>query len=346
MQQLRDTWQRAFADGREEKLLGSGPERLLAAVSQLSLLDSFRYSCFVEGPLSGAPDYDALVIHSPALLMPGRRVADPSQRLAQQVLDWAAGMGERCPYIHFELDAGSKTPGIHCKIEGQLSTAQLFFEAVGEPWRMKAFEEAVSRLPEGWYCRYTGVFPGRKTGSTRMEVEPYTADARRSLEDPAYVKQLFDRIGFTAYHDTMLHDAARLMAVETPVSIQFDILPDGAFLPVCSVLSMYENVRPDCAPLFLPDGAVTRISKIYEEMGVSDGRWRMLEPSLFTERAAWRVQGRIEGWVHRCLPCCTKAKWIEGRRAPAKFYLLLEAIRVLEDLTQYRKENHEQPHEP
>ncbi len=344
--QLRDTWARAFADGREAALTGGGPERLENACARLSLAGSGTYSCFVEAPLLGPADYDALVLHNPRYLVPGCRVADSGQRLAQTVLDWAAGLGRDCPYIHFELDAGAETlSGIHCKLEGRLAAAEGFFAAVGEPWRMKTFEEAVRRLPEGWFCRYTGVFPGRTTGSTRMEVEPDSDASRQAVSDPACLKQCLDRIGFAAYDDTMLRDAARLLAVDTPVSIQFDILPDGSLLPGCSVLSLYENVRPDCAPLFLPDGAATRTCGIYEEMGVADGRWRMIEPSLFTERSAWRVQGRIEGWIGRCLPCCTKAKWIGGRRAPAKVYFLLEAIRTVPDLTQFRKEDYEQQHE-
>ena len=104
------TWSRAFADGREAALLGGSAERLLDACERLSLERARFVSGFVEAPLLGAPEYDALVIHNPGFLVPGCRIADTAQQKAQEVLDWAAAMGEIRPYIHFELDvAGSGT---------------------------------------------------------------------------------------------------------------------------------------------------------------------------------------------------------------------------------------------
>ena len=38
--------------------------------------------------------------------------------------------------------------------------------------------------------------------------------------------------------------------------------------------------------------------------------------------------GGIELSFHHCFPCGTKAKWREGRRTSAKFYLLLDASRA------------------
>jgi len=322
------TWSRAFADGREAALMGDSAERLLDACGRLSLEGVKTVSGFVEAPLLGAPEYDALVIHNPKYLHPGCRVADPTQMQAQAVLDWAAQRKPYPPYIHFELDAaGSGTlSGIHCKLEGDLDLAEDFFRAVGEPERAEAFLRHAQRLPEGWYARYTGVFPGRDTNNTRMEVEPFTPEARRALSDPAYVRRWLDELGFTAYDDAMLSDLARLAAIDTPVSIQFDFLPDGSFLPVLSLLSMVENVRPDVSPLFAEDGALRRTCELYREMGAGDDRWQLLEACCFTARRGFRMSdGGIELRFNHCFPCCTKAKWREGRRTPAKFYLLLDA---------------------
>ena len=325
------TWSRAFADGREAALMGGNAERLLDACGRLSLEGTRSVSGFVEAPLLGAPEYDALVIHNPRYLVPGCRIADPTQQKAQAVLDWAAGREPFPPYIHFELDAGDSgtLSGIHCKIEGDLALAEDFFRVVGEEHRGETFVRNAERLPEGWYCRYTGVFPGRDTNNTRMEVNPFTPEARRALSDPVYVRRWLDTIGFTAYSDAMLSDLARLASVDTPVSIQFDFLPDGTFLPVLSLLSTYEKVRPDCSPLFAPEGALRRTCRIYEEMSVSDGRWQLLEACCFSARRGFRMKdGAIELRFNHCFPCCTKAKWIGGERTPAKLYLLLDEQRV------------------
>lgn len=325
------TWSRAFADGREAALMGGDAGRLLDACRRLSSAGAKTASGLVEAPLLGVPEYDALVIHNPRGLLSGCLVADSSLTQAQEVLDWAAQRKPYPPYIFFELDAAGSgsLSGIHCKIEGNLKLAEAFFRTVGEPERSKAFLRLADRLPEGWYARHAGVFPGRDINSTRMEVEPFTPEARQALSDPTYVRRWLDELGFTAYDDIMCSDIARLAAVDTPISVQFDFLPDGTFLPVLSLLSMYENVRPDCGPLFAEDGALRRLCLLYQEMGVSDGRWRLLEPCLFSARRGFRMpDGGIELSFHHCFPCGTKAKWRESRRTSAKFYLLLDASRV------------------
>lgn len=84
MQQLRDTWDRAFANGREMVLMGEGPDRLLDAAERLSLAGGEFASCFVEAPLCGAPEYDALIIHNPRRIFPGCRIGDPTQAQARK----------------------------------------------------------------------------------------------------------------------------------------------------------------------------------------------------------------------------------------------------------------------
>jgi len=199
------TWSRAFADGREAALMGGDAGRLLDACQRLSSAGAKTASGLVEAPLLGVPEYDALVIHNPRGLLSGCLVADSSLTQAQEVLDWAAQRKPYPPYIFFELDAAGSgsLSGIHCKIEGNLKLAEAFFRTVGEPERSKAFLRLADRLPEGWYARHAGVFPGRDINSTRMEVEPFTAEARQALSDPTYVRRWLDELGFTAYDDIM-----------------------------------------------------------------------------------------------------------------------------------------------
>ena len=324
------TWNRAFADGRDVLLMGGNAEKLLDASRRLSLEGNPSVSCFVEAPLLGEPDYDSLVIHNPRFSFPGCRISDLSLLQAQAAVDWAAGLGRAKPYLHFELDSSGcgSLSGIHCRMEGSLEWAEGFFRAMGQPERTAAFVRKVQNLPEGWFCRYTGVFPGRKTNNTRMEVKMLDQGTRRALCDPKYLRQCFDQIGFTAFNDRMLLDIARLAEVEASISIQFDMLPDGSFLPVLSFLSLYEKIRPDCSPLFAPGGWLKRTCGIYEDMGISDDRWQVLEKCFFTERKTYLTREGLEGRAYHCFPCCTKAKWIGGERTPAKFYLLLESRRI------------------
>ncbi|MBR4577215.1 MAG: hypothetical protein IKO25_08420 [Clostridia bacterium] len=326
---LRDTWNRAFSDGRENVLMGEGPERLLDASGRLSPAGCPSAACFVEAPLAGKPEYDSLVILNPRYCIPGCRMADPALVTAQAAVDWAAGMGRLRPYLHFELDAAlsGTLSGIHCKIGGSMRTAEGFFGAVGEPERTDSFVRIVQSLPKGWFCQYTGVFPGRGTNNTRMEVTIADDQARRALCSPQYLRECFDAIGFTAYDGTMLADISHLAEVEASISIQFDMLPDGSFLPVLSLLSLYESIRPDCSPLFREDGWLKRTCEIYMDMGVSDDRWLQLEPCLFSDERVFFGENGFEVWEQHCFPCCTKMKWIGAGRRPAKFYLIVDAIR-------------------
>lgn len=324
---LRSTWDCAFADGREAELMGEGPERLLEASGRLALDGVPVASCFVEAPLSGESRYDSLVCHNPRHYSPGCRIADASLAQVQSAVDWVSGLTFK-PFLHFELDAAGEgtLSVIHCKIEGNLEIAEEFFRAVGEEKRTEAFVRTVNNLPEGWMCQYTGVFPGRTTNNTRMEVKPVGHKPRRLLCDPAYLKNCFDKIGFKAYDENMLKDISRLAEIQNQISIQFDMLPDGTFLPVLSVLSLYEKGRPDNESLFGEDGMIRRTCEIYEEMGISDGRWRKIEPCLFSNRRYFFGSSGFEIWKQNCYPCCTKAKWIGARKQPAKFYLLLDAM--------------------
>ena len=116
---LQDTWNRAFADGREEALMGGSAEKLLEAFGKLSLDGNPDASCFVEAPLFGKPEYDSLVIHNPRYYYPGCRILDPSIVKAQKALDWAAGQETIRPWLYFELDAGGlgRLSGIYCRME-------------------------------------------------------------------------------------------------------------------------------------------------------------------------------------------------------------------------------------
>lgn len=323
---MRYTWEQAFSGDREAQLVGNSSENLLDASERLSLKGGMVSSCFVEGPLLGTPCYDSLVIHNPRFLYPCCRVSDPSQEMAQKVLDWASKVKTSRPYIHFELDelgAGALS-GIHCRIEGNMSLAAGFFEAIGEPWRISRFTSVYHRLPESWFLRYSGVFIGRGSNNTRLEVAIQDDKARQALCDPNYIKQCFDQIGFHAYSDEMLEDMACLTRVDVPLSIQFDLLDDG-FMSTCSLLSMYEHVRPDCSPLFREDGILSKTCRIYEDMGVCDERWKLLEKCCFSKIRYFKVKEGIKIQGNNCFMCCTKAKWIEGNRTFAKYYLMMDS---------------------
>ena len=314
-------WNRAFAGGRQGQLAGEGPGRMAEACRRL-LFDGSGTGVGVELPLLGPPSYDTLVILPTSKLRTGVRVRDPDQVQAQAMIDWLLARKDWRPSIFYELDAAGsgKLAGIHCRIEGSLDIADEFFRAAGEAHRIPAFRKAAARLPEGWVPLFAAVFPGRADDRTRMEVYILDGEAAGAMTDPAKIRKAFDRIGFTAYNGAMPEEMARLARVDNSVNLQFDLLPDGTFAPACSLITGYEQYRNDLKAKFAEDGPVSRICRIYEDMGTADGRWRLLEGACFV----CETEGP-EGMLLRTVPNSSKVKWKNGEPAPARFYLRMDA---------------------
>lgn len=341
---MRYTWDRAFADGRGSALTGDAAGRMLDACAKLRF-DGTHCAVGAEIPLLGPPNADVLVILPGERFYPGCRLYDPAQRTAQAVVDWVSRLGDTKADIFFELDAagtagadatGTGSPdisgtrasglaGAYCRLEGRTDLAQGFFGALGEPERAAVFVRAADRLPEGWLCLYGAAFPGRAAGRTRLEVMIYGQEARASISHPEYLRECFDGMGFAAFDDEMLRDMARIAAVGVPLTLQLDLAPDGSFGPDISLVSSYEHIRPDVRPLFAEEGALYRICRMYEAMGTADFRWQRLEESCFAVKRTLLTPQGVRDVIHRSLPCCTKARWKGGRRAPAKYYAMLDA---------------------
>ena len=326
---MKFSWERAFADGREAALVGEGPERMLDACGKLTL-DGAKPAVFVEAPLLGGAGYDVVTIIRGDRCRPGCKLDDKTQTKAQALIDWVAGLEKASPDMFFEFDASGSgaLSGVHCKIEGRLDLAEGLFNAIGEPQRTVPFVKAAERLPKGWVCLYAAAFPGRQESYTRMEIIIFGKDARRLVGDAEYLRECFEQLGYKAYDEKMLRDAARIAAVGVPVTMQFDLATDGSFLPCFSLLSNYEHARSGFRKLFEEEGELARTCRIYEEMGIADERWKLIEKSCFAVKCTLLTAEGIADRVNRCLPCCTKVKWKSPDRRAAKFYLMLDSQRV------------------
>ena len=326
---MKFTWDRAFADGREMALVGEGAERMLEAYRR-SLYEGANPAVFIEAPLSGEVGYDVVVILQGNRFYPGCKLYDQTQAKAQALIDWVAGLENARPDMFFEFDASGSgaLAGVHCKIEGRLDLAEGLFNAIGEPQRTVPFVKAAERLPKGWVCLYAAAFPGRQESYTRMEIIIFGKDARRLVGDAEYLRECFEQLGYKAYDEKMLRDAARIAAVGVPVTMQFDLATDGSFLPCFSLLSNYEHARSGFRKLFEEEGELARTCRIYEEMGIADERWKLIEKSCFAVKCTLLTAEGIADRVNRCLPCCTKVKWKSPDRRAAKFYLMLDSQRV------------------
>lgn len=318
-----------MADGRDEALFGAGPHRALDALRRFSTNEA-KPSVLVELPLLGAPNYDVLVGLYRRPLKPGDRLADAAQSTAQAVVDWAAHWhGSKPLELMFELDADGgegQRPGIHCRHKGQLGAADAFYEAVGEAWRAPLYRAVAQRAPQEWQCEYAALFPGRASQVTRIELGIEGAAQERAAGDPDYIRNCFDAMGFSSYDRPMLDAIAELIGMRPAHSLQFDILADGTLGDTFSLASFFENSVAATRTLFDEDGPVSALCRAYEQLGIADTRWHLLDGALLAAKGTCITEQGFQRVGYLSLPCCAKAKWKAARLQPGKFYLTASVV--------------------
>ena len=321
MQNLRHV----FTDATVKSLFGSGPRRALSAYQKL-LANGTCPSLYLEFPLLGPASYDVFVGPYADGLRPGTHLPKTNPPACHAAWEWASAQNGGPGFdLLFELDsAGPKArhAGIHFRHMGNLDAAENFYRAIGEDRRAALYRNVAQRLPKGWIPAFAAVFAGRPGAPTRLEAFPSPDDRLRIAKDPGFLGSCLEHIGFGAYNDHMLKEISTIIALDRPVSLQFDILADGTPGSTLSVASFVEKTGSDFHSLFKPGGIIARICDIYERMGVCDDRWRRVEEALFAKKDI-RDINHEQRWVTMVsTPICCKAKWIDATPRPSKFYLV------------------------
>ncbi len=317
-----------MADGRGRTLFGGGPERALDALRRLTPAHSQPYA-MLEIPLIGEPSYDAFVGMSSEALIPGDSLGDGSLTAAQAVVDWAAQWsGKRPLNLFFEFDAaggGRQLSGIHCRHRFQLEAADAFYDVTGDGWRAPIYRSVVERLPKGWIAEFAAAFPGRPESFTRLELG-LGIQARQCAENnPGYIRDCFETIGFSAYDDAMLEAIAGLVGLCPVNSLQFDIMADGTLGETFSLVSYFEGMGANFPALFGEGGKASEVLMAYQTMGVADDRWHQIAGALFARTELQMAQKRFCEITRLSIPCCAKAKWTSAELKMTKFYLIASA---------------------
>lgn len=328
-QAMADIFEHMTAQNRAAALFGAGPERALDSYRRFST-EHAGPCVIIEMPLLGEAGYDVLAGNYQSRLQPGERLADTSQVAAQAALDWAIAWRGSVPIaLQFELDeAGGpqQRPGIHCRHRGQIDAAEAFYEAIGEAWRAPLYRAVAERMPREWVCEYAAVFPGRAGKVTRMELRLEGEARNLAADDPSYMRDCFEAIGFQAYDQAMLDTISELAGMRPVHSLQFDIMEDGTLGETFSLASFLESEGAATRAAFADDGSASRMCSFYEHLGIADGRWRLIEGALLAKKGAQMSEQGIKRVISLLLPCCTKAKWRGAQLLPGKFYLTANAI--------------------
>ena len=142
------------------------------------------------------------------------------------------------------------------------------------------------------------------------------------IKDPGRIQNVFDRIGFRAYHSEMLLQLSELMAAAPDyLDFQFDVFPDGMFGDAFSLEVCFPFVQPKEMAAYLRNCKAAKFMNLLTGWKVADTR---LVPALKMAFAG-EIPVNETLYAYSVLPHWLKVRWIQGTLQPAKLYVLMSA---------------------
>ena len=325
----------AAAGGRGEALLGNSVE-LARPAYERTLIGSGYPHAYLEFPLRGDPCFDLLSVHQS--VEPGARFAPGAGVGRQDMFDWFASLqvadGEVACGLELDTSSGQgDRAGVYLQQRSHTDLVEPFLASIGEAARARSYLEVLSRMPKGWPPAYVGLFPGRPGTPLRLGGYMSKPDLRRCASDPKLLGKRFQRIGFSAFDDRMLERCSALMRLAPSVDFQFDIMTDGSLGSTFGLSLSFAKVRPREAKACMTDGYGARLMDVLQGWGLADDRWRLIADAVFARRAEFERDDGSTGQLALCvLLNYAKVKFVDGVARPAKFYLILAASELLQDV--------------
>ena len=316
----------AADEGRGEVLFGESLARAKTALRPFMTGLEFP-DVYFEFPLMGNPFLDVTVLYSH--LQAGTRIDSPAAEGSGPMLDWLAETREDFEDVccGFELDvkdADRPLAAIHFQPRGHTHLVAPFCEAAGIPQAAPLYLDLNARMPTGWELSFFGVFRGRPNSPLR--VCGYLADEQKNAcaDDPRRLARVFDEIGFSAYDDTMLSQASKLLATAPKtVDFQFDVYPDGSLGDIFALDAQFHIEQPHAVRSSFTDGTGARVMHLFEQWGIADDRWKLGAESAFARALPVQLEDGTTGrFAFTLMPQWTKARWTAGVLQPAKLYTL------------------------
>ena len=308
-----------------------GREKMLFGTCAPAAREAFSHSCagnafpeiWLEVPLLREPRFDLHVLTSREALDPEKVYRAEDTGGFPDVFRWFARQGKnvRQLALSWDLHPGeSPSAAIQLLVNGtDPGTVLGFLKAAGREDAAEQYQTFASRLPEGWYACYYGVFPGRRGSGLRIECIPDLHLQEAYAKDPELLRRHLEQIGFRDFGDTLLPRCRLLAATPFRMEFQFNVEEDGSAGPVIGA-----SLRFACPPgengwpCFDPDREAGGLMEKIGEWGLIDSRWRLLGDMMFANRIAYREEScRIF-----CFPVFVKLRWRAGVPLDAKAYLM------------------------
>lgn len=312
----------AAAGERRQRLFGSCLSSARAAFAR-SLAGSAFPEVWFEVPLLGEPRFDLHVLISHDQLDTAADSLPKKAGIFEETFSWFAGRkhGVRQLALSWDLKPDEiAEPAIQLLVsERNPEIVAGFLQAAGRADGIAAYKTFSSRLPEGWFACYSGVFPGRPGAGVRVECIPDKTLQSAYAEDPELLRQHLARTGFTAFGDTLLPRCRQFAQTPFDLEFQFDIGTDGTPGPVLGA-----SLRFACPPgeadwqCFDANGEAGVLMRLIEKWGLADDRWRLLNDTMF----ATRIKHGGEQCRLFCFTAFVKHRWRSGEPLDAKTYLM------------------------
>ena len=315
---------KASGDGRGQLLFGESINRAKRLLPDYLVGNKFP-PIYLEFPLAGEPFLDATVGYKafPA----GGEIRAPSAEGTQEMLDWFSGTAPSFPGIicGYELDLKHKDPakaGIHFQPNRHRKLVLPFCRTLGEEDKAQLYLNTAYRLPATWKPSYFGLFRGRPDAPLRIGGYLSKRETNACIKDPGRIQNVFDRIGFRAYHSEMLLQLSELMAAAPDyLDFQFDVFPDGMFGDAFSLEVCFPFVQPKEMAAYLRNCKAEKFMNLLTGWKVADTR---LVPALKMAFAG-KIPVNETLYAYSVLPHWLKVRWIQGTLQPAKLYVLMSA---------------------
>lgn len=284
-------------------------------------------TAYFEFPLIGDPFLDVTLLYG--ALEPSTVIDSPAAAGTEEAMAWASQAARKHDSITFgyELDTSKDVlppAAMHFQPREHTELVRPFCERLGEPERADLYLDFAERVPQGWGPSFFGLFRGRPAAPLR--VCGYLGDEVVSacIDEPGYLAEVFDQVGFTAYDSAMVDQARELLRrAPSAVDYQFDIYPDGRLGNAFAFDLQFNTEVVEAARASLTEGPGARVLNHLESLGVADERWYLIADTVFARGVpTLNDDGSVSDYSFTVMPGWMKTRWIDGVLQPAKFYLL------------------------
>ena len=311
-------------EGRGKVLFGEDHTKTLDRV--LPFVEGVPFpTLYLEFPLAGDPFLDVTALYGE--IEPGTRFRSEAAAGTERMIDWFAQTAAQYDGLcfGFELDAGrdaAAPAAVHFQHLSRIGLAQEFCESLGEPAAGQLYTDLAARMPEGWPLAFFGLFRGRPGSPLRVCGYLDRDEKQRCAEDPSRLAEAFRQVGFRAYDDRMLRQAAALLAAAPgSADFQFDIFPDGTPGETFAIDACLGLKRSEVQKSSFTDGACAECMELLASWGAADDRWRPAAGTCLSRGMPVEDEaGRAKIYALTVCPKWVKARWRGTVLQKAKLY--------------------------